>query len=359
MNALAQIPSPRDRALLKAGLKAGLGGRMSILLDGDVIDVRDSDGVGSIFRLMPEGEGLRLHVPADPVERLLPALFGAIEALTAGERTTRIGLDCDDSDLAAALIREGVASRKGEMLIAEPALLWQQPRLWLPRAAPNGGHPQLHVLSGGQRHPRRAPNPVGVCYARFIPWLDQVLSFRAADVEDDLGLYHRWMNDPRVEVVWEDGGDLARHRRDLEERTADPHVLPLIGCADGVPFGYFEVYWARENRIGPHYNADDYDRGWHVAIGEEAFRGRAWITAWLPSLMHFIFLDDIRTQRIVGEPKANHAQQIRNLDRAGFAKVKYFDLPHKRALLVMLLRERFFADRLWAPEPVAEASAQA
>jgi hypothetical protein len=75
--------------------------------------------------------------------------------------------------------------------------------------------------------------------------------------------------------------------------------------------------------------------------------------------MHFIFLDDIRTQRIVGEPKASHAQQIRNLDRAGFAKVKYFDLQHKRALLVMLLRERFFADRLWAPEPAAEAPAQA
>jgi len=54
---------------------------MSILLDGDVIDVRDSDGVGSIFRLTPEDEGLRLHVPAGPVERLLPALFGAIEAL--------------------------------------------------------------------------------------------------------------------------------------------------------------------------------------------------------------------------------------------------------------------------------------
>jgi len=32
-----------------------------------------------------------------------------------------------------------------------------------------------------------------------------------------------------------------------------------------------------------------------------------------------------------GEPKASHVQQIRNLDRAGFAKVKHFDLPHKRA----------------------------
>lgn len=353
MNALASIPSRRERGLFKAGP----GDRMSVTLSGDLIEVRGPDGVESAFRLTSEGEGPRLHVPAGPAQQQLPALCGAIEMLTAGERTTRILLDCDDGDFAAGLIREGVAIRHGEALLAEPALFWQQRRLWLPRAVSNGGHPQLHVLSGDRRHPRRAPKPIGVCYARFIPWLDQVLSFRAVDVEGDLDLYHRWMNDPRVAVIWEDGGNLARHRRDLEERTADPHVLPLIGCADGVPFGYFEVYWARENRIGPHYDADDYDRGWHVAIGEEAFRGRAWITAWLPSLMHFIFLDDIRTQRIVGEPKASHAQQIRNLDRAGFAKVKYFDLPHKRALLVMLLRERFFADRLWAPEPVAEAPA--
>ncbi len=330
---------------------------MSVDLSGDRINVRAPDGTGSAFRLISDGEGLRLHVPAGSAEQWLPALCAAIEMLTAGERTVRLALDCDDGAFAARLIREGVALHHGEMLLAEPALLWQQPQFWLPQVEPFGGHPQLHVLSGGQRHPRRAPKPTDVCYARFIPWLGQVLSFRVVDVERDLGLYHRWMNDPRVNVIWEDGGDLARHHRDLEERTADPHVLPLIGCADGVPFGYFEVYWAKENRIGPHYDAGDYDRGWHVAIGEDAFRGRAWITAWLPSLMHFIFLDDIRTQRIVGEPKASHAQQIRNLDRAGFAKVKYFDLPHKRALLVMLLRERFFADRLWAPEPNADTPA--
>jgi acetyl CoA:N6-hydroxylysine acetyl transferase len=352
MNASASIASRLERPLFKAGP----GGRMSVALSGDLIDVRGPDGIGSSFRLISEGEGLRLHVPADPTQQQLSALCGAIEMLTSSERTIRLVLDCDNGDFATRLIREGVAIRQGEVLLAEPALLWQRPQFWLPQA-PHGGHPQLHVLSGGQRHPRRAPKRAGVCYARFIPWLGQVLSFRAVDVAGDLGLYHRWMNDPRVNVIWEDGGDLARHRRDLEERTGDPHVLPLIGCADGVPFGYFEVYWARENRIGPHYDADDYDRGWHVAIGEDAFRGRAWITAWLPSLMHFIFLDDIRTQRIVGEPKASHAQQIRNLDRAGFAKVKYFDLPHKRALLVMLLRERFFSDRLWAPEPIVEAPA--
>jgi acetyl CoA:N6-hydroxylysine acetyl transferase len=353
MIAMARMSPPRD----SVRRKAGFGGRMSVLLDHDGIEVCDVDGTRSVFGLRSEADGLWLDVPSGPAERLETALCGAVEALTAGERSVRIALGCDNGHLVERLIQAGVVVSDKGQLMAEPALVWQQPRQWLPRAPLDGGVPQLHVMSNGRRHPRRAPKPVGVCYARFIPWLGQILSLRVVDVERDLELYHRWMNDPRVETVWGDGGDLARHRRDLEERRDDPHVLSLIGCADGAPFGYFEVYWAKENRIGPHYDADDYDRGWHVAIGEDAFRGKAWITAWLPSLMHFIFLDDIRTQRIVGEPKADHAQQIRNLDRAGFAKVKHFDLPHKRALLVMLLRERFFADRLWAPETAAPADA--
>ena len=132
-------------------------------------------------------------------------------------------------------------------------------------------------------------------------------------------------------------------------------MLPLIGCFGDVPFGYFEVYWAKENRIAPFYDADDYDRGWHVVVGEDAYRGRRYISAWLPSLMHYMFLDDCRTQRIVGEPAAAHSQQLRNLELSGFAKIKNFDFPHKRATLVMLLRERFFGDRLWLPATTGPA----
>lgn len=96
-----------------------------------------------------------------------------------------------------------------------------------------------------------------------------------------------------------------------------------------------------------------------MLIGDGEIRGKAYISAWLPSLMHYIFLDDPRTQRIVGEPRIDHVQQIRNLDRSGFAKVKAFDFPHKRAMLVMLLRERFFGERLWVPQEEAPAQAAA
>ncbi|WP_454625854.1 GNAT family N-acetyltransferase [Bradyrhizobium cenepequi] len=165
------------------------------------------------------------------------------------------------------------------------------------------------------------------------------------------------MNDPRIDAFWNEAGDLEKHRTYLSRILADPHMLPLIGCFGDQAFGYFELYWAKENRIAPFYDADDYDRGWHVVVGEDAYRGRRYISAWLPSLMHYMFLDDCRTQRIVGEPAASHLQQLRNLEVSGFAKIKNFDFPHKRATLVMLLRERFFGDRLWLPVATGSAAA--
>ncbi|GLK57367.1 RimJ/RimL family protein N-acetyltransferase [Methylopila capsulata] len=290
--------------------------------------------------------------PAEPGQ-LAKAVAAVAEALTAEDREApTIEVVCADEAGRARLIAEAIVVPDAGRLVVRPELLWQRPSTWLAeRDRPV--YPELPVVTAGRRHPLRPSKPRGVVYARSIPWVNQTLRFRALEVNRDLALFHRWMNDPRVDAVWEEAGTLEAHRASLEERAADPHLLTLIGEFDGAPFGYFELYWAKENRLGPFYDADDHDRGWHVLIGEDAFRGKDFITAWLPSLMHYMFLDDPRTRRIVGEPRATHAQQIRNLDKAGFAKVKHFDFPHKRALLVMLLRERFFGDRLWAPEKTA------
>ncbi|MFT4002265.1 MAG: GNAT family N-acetyltransferase [Rhizobium sp.] len=253
-----------------------------------------------------------------------------------------------DRDLAARLQEAGAIERRAERLIVRPESFFQLAKPWLgstPKA-----YPEVPILTNGALHPQRPPKPAGRVYSRFIPWLNTQLGFHVADIEADLAHFHRWMNDPRVAAIWEDGGDLSYHRDFIAGRLADPRTLPLIGTFGGVPFGYFELYWAKEDRIGPHYDADGYDRGWHVAIGEDDFRGKAFVSAWLPSLMHYMFLADPRTRRIVGEPIHHHAQQIRNLDRSGFAKVKHIQFPHKKALLVMLLRERFFMDRLLSPD---------
>lgn len=229
--------------------------------------------------------------------------------------------------------------------------LWQHPALWLPE----GPLPSAlqYTMTQGRRHPRRPPKPAGTVYRRHIPWLARSLSFRAVDIERDLSLFNRWMNDPVVAEFWQEQGDLARHRAYLEGIAADPHVGALIGCFDGEPFGYFEVYWAKEDRIAPFYDAGDFDRGWHVLVGEPKFRGRPYLTAWMPSISHYLFLADCRTQRIVIEPRSDNHKMIRSLSRCGYALLKEFDFPHKRAMLGMLLRERFFGEALWHPRPEA------
>jgi RimJ/RimL family protein N-acetyltransferase len=176
------------------------------------------------------------------------------------------------------------------------------------------------------------------------------------DLHRDLERFNRWMNEPVVAASWREEGDPAKHQAYLQNIDADPHVTGLIVSLDEEPFGYFEVYWAKEDRIAPFYDVDDFDRGWHVLIGEPRFRGKPFVTAWLPSISHYLFLDDYRTQRIVIEPRSDNHKMIRNLAKCGYANLKELDFPHKRAMLGMLLRERFFAERVWVPRDVIVTS---
>lgn len=327
----------------------GPGAALAVLRDGRDFRVIAGGATLASARLDEQNHRLTVHeIPDDP-QRSLGALSAMSEALFGWyPQLGQVVLAFANSRTwPRELVTHGLAVERDHGLTLLPEFTMQRPDNWLADATPP--LPLLYVMTDDKRHPRRPPKPEGVVYSRFIPWLSESISFRVANLDGDLHLLHRWMNHPRVDAFWNEAGDLEKHRAYLSKILADPHMLPLIGCFDGVPFGYFEVYWAKENRIAPFYDVNDYDRGWHVVVGEDAYRGRNYITAWLPSLMHYMFLDDCRTQRLVGEPAAAHAQQLRNLELAGFAKVKNFDFPHKRATLVMLLRERFFGDRLWLP----------
>jgi acetyl CoA:N6-hydroxylysine acetyl transferase len=275
------------------------------------------------------------------------AILARAEALTAADtRVLRIGVEAG-SGAAERLLALGAARRSGGGIEILPGLLWQCAARWLPATRPP--FPELFTATEGRRHPLRPEAQAGTVYTRHIPWLDRTLSFRTLTERGDLALFSAWMNDPRVAGVWQETGTLAEHAAYIARLQADPASLPLLGCLDGTPFGYFELYWARESRLGTRYESDPYDRGWHVAIGDAAVRGRPYLSAWLPSLMHYLFLDEPRTRRIVGEPRADHAQQIRNLHGSGFATIATVDFPHKRAALVALSREHFIRDRLWVP----------
>jgi len=246
--------------------------------------------------------------------------------------------------LIDALVKDGFAVLSDEIqnaVISRRGMMRQIADLYLPKAR-NYPFPLQYAITDGKRHPMRPTVASGEVYRRYLPEQGLTLSFHTVDSDADLDVFHAWHNNPRVSAFWELAGSKDMHRDYLQKVTADAHMHPVFGCFDGEPFGYFEIYWAKEDRIAPYYDVDDYDRGVHMLVGEERWRGPHRVAAWLPSLAHFMFLDDPRTRNVVAEPRADNAKMIAYMQQAGFCKPKEFDFPHKRAALMMLSREAFF-----------------
>lgn len=185
----------------------------------------------------------------------------------------------------------------------------------------------------------------GVHYRRYVPSLQKTISFRTVDIDRDLNLFHEWHNQPRVYDLWELNKPKEELRVYLEDGLKDSHQIPMILEVDDVPTGYFEIYWAAQDRIAPYYEVHSFDRGFHFLIGSQDFLGVENTDAVLRSVNHFIYLDDERTQRIVAEPRSDNQRVLKYVKLVpGWQFVKEFDFPHKRAALLMNQRKDFFIE---------------
>lgn len=213
--------------------------------------------------------------------------------------------------------------------------------------------PTQYTFTNHIRHPIRPkpPRQGEVCYCRYIPSLDQWLSFRIpslspkpvahphfwplggsmppgtstgngtsiatlptlanfAERASDVDLLHRWMNNPRVDQAWGLAGPKMTQTKFLEDALSSRHSFPLLACWDGKPFGYFEIYWTKEDKLGRLLGGDvgNYTRGIHVLVGEEEYRGPHRVKAWLSALVHYCWLADSRTDQVMLEPRIDNAK---------------------------------------------------
>ncbi|KAJ5206798.1 Acyl-CoA N-acyltransferase [Penicillium cf. griseofulvum] len=234
--------------------------------------------------------------------------------------------------------------------------------------------PLQFTSTNGVRHPVRPkpPHQGEVFYVRYIPSLKQYLSFRVAfvpmtsqkvgddgrpgtpvstsvtsvaqhlteDIPSDLDTMHRWMNVPRVEAMWAEGGPKSVQEKFLLASLTSRHSFPVIGCWDGKPFGYFEIYWVKEDPLGRLVDhVGNYDRGIHLLVGEQEFRGAHRVAVWLSALVHHCFLADMRTESVVLEPRVDNLKLINYLQEAGFYKEGEVSFPHKHSAIMRIKRE--------------------
>ncbi|WP_256872988.1 GNAT family N-acetyltransferase [Pseudomonas aeruginosa] len=88
--------------------------------------------------------------------------------------------------------------------------------------------------------------------------------------------------------------------------------------------------------------SDAHGMGGQMTVESAAHRGPHKVACWLSALVHYLFLDDPRSQRVVAEPRADNARMIGHMHNLCFHCEKEFDFPHKRAALMIIGRERFF-----------------
>lgn len=149
-------------------------------------------------------------------------------------------------------------------------------------------------------HPLRPtkPRPGEVLYRRYCQEIGQVLeltyfdlgeiseegvasgSEEGREVSKHLEAFHRWHNSERVNAAWGEAGSLDSHITYLKAVLADPGVLPCMMSWDGELMGYTEIVWVKENHVAQYYpslgvmgGVGNWDRGLHVLMGEEKFKG--------------------------------------------------------------------------------------
>lgn len=201
----------------------------------------------------------------------------------------------------------------------------------------------LRMVTDQREHPVRPLITEGTKYMRYVLDIDATITIRTVNIDKDLDQFHNWQNKPRVYSLWELNKPKDELKSYLEKGKKDLHQVPLILEFNGESMGYVEVYWAPEDRIGPFYEYKMYDRGFHFLIGEEKFLGVANTFAALKAVAHLLFMDNSRTERIVGEPRYDNARALKYVHMAkGWEIVKEFDFPHKRAALIMGRKDLFF-----------------
>ena len=164
-------------------------------------------------------------------------------------------------------------------------------------------------------------------------------------VERDLPLVSRWMNDPAVTAFWELAGPQSVTEEHLRPQlTGDGRSMPCLGVLEGTPMSYWEVYRADLDPLARHYPARPHDTGIHLLIGAVPDRGRGLGSTLLRAVSDLVLDKRPACARVIAEPDLRNIPSVTAFLSAGFRFSAELDLPAKRAAL--MVRDRHLRDLL-------------
>lgn len=338
--------------LIKNPLRSGVGkeARLKYELNNSIVDfsdphkiiLQDFEGhclLSLYFSVDDRSAQVMFDQSADISKNQIGFLYQAIDSLFSRYRH----VDClkiqdihhEKLGLSCCINKEGYVQRELYYQLRSAFLV--QKELHLKQA--------MTLSKNGLIYPERPTKPLGNLYHRYHAMSHSNIKIETFDIEKHLDLFFKWQNNERVSYFWELNREKGELKKYIEELNQDPHIIPMIMSYNGQEVGYFECYWCKEDRLGPYYDAKNYDRGFHLLIGEDDALGYKSTFAALSSMVHFLFLDDPRTESVLLEPRSdndNLLKYIKSMDCSWIEKE--FDFPHKTAKLVRFDRNYFFRD---------------
>ncbi|SFE01309.1 Protein N-acetyltransferase, RimJ/RimL family [Bacillus sp. OV194] len=184
-------------------------------------------------------------------------------------------------------------------------------------------------------------------FENFDDELKNKISFRRVDFNGDAELLHQWMNEEHVIPYWKLNGPKEQYDQHLLSALQDEHQKLYIGSLNGRAVSYWESYWVKGDVVEEVYEADPYDQGVHLLIGEKDCLGKGYSLPMLKAMVRYQFHEPY-TAKVIAEPDIRNKKMIHVFEKCGFNPVHPVTLPDKTALLMFCDRNQFH--RRWKYE---------
>ncbi len=159
------------------------------------------------------------------------------------------------------------------------------------------------------------------------------------DLERDVPLVCRWMNDPAVAAYWElTGAEGVTEAHLRAQLGGDGRSVPCLGVLEGWPMSYWEVYRADLDPLARYCPVRPHDTGVHLLIGDDTDRGQGIGTTLISAVADLVLARWPACTRVLAEPDVRNTPSVAAFRGAGFRFSAEVELPGKRAAL--MIRER-------------------
>ncbi|GGD04711.1 rhizobactin siderophore biosynthesis protein RhbD [Thalassobacillus devorans] len=182
-------------------------------------------------------------------------------------------------------------------------------------------------------------------FVTFDNDVEKNISFRKLDYDRDLTDVFLWMHQQHVIPFWQLNLPFSKFSRHLKDALDDRHQTLYIGEIDGHPMSYWEAYWVKEDVVEKCYEAEPFDQGIHLLIGDPQYLGRGYALPLLRAMVGFQFKRP-ETKKVVAEPDIRNEKMIHVFEKCGFEAVHPIELPDKTGLLMFCHRETF--EKRWS-----------